>query len=179
MVAELAMPGAGDPEDVHDVGTLYAKHGRGMVKFAYHHVGDAAEDAVHEAFVIAMKKRGSYDPARAQVRSWLMGILVKVLLKKRSEAKRYLLLLEAQERELHVQAPVPDEADRHATRLTMIAAMRLLSPDDRVALFLIDWDGMTYEEAAETLRVPAGTIKSRVNRARKKASGSLHDQEEA
>ncbi len=45
-------------------------------------------------------------------------------------------------------------------------ALRQISPDLRVVLVLREIEGLSYEEIAEKLKIPLGTVKSRVNRGR-------------
>lgn len=67
---------------------------------------------------------------------------------------------------------VPDEPTRHdqaedyATRDEVSRALATLTPDHKTALILIDREGLSYEEASVVLDTPAGTIASRLNRAR-------------
>lgn len=62
------------------------------------------------------------------------------------------------------------DAEREiATLKSRIAA---LAPRDRETLLLYAWQGMSYEEVSEALGVPIGTVRSRLNRVRKKLDSS-------
>jgi RNA polymerase sigma-70 factor (ECF subfamily) len=52
-------------------------------------------------------------------------------------------------------------------------ALAELSAGDRDVLLLIAWEGLTYEEVAEALAIPVGTVPSRLNRSRKQVRAAL------
>jgi RNA polymerase sigma factor (sigma-70 family) len=54
-----------------------------------------------------------------------------------------------------------------AARGTLVAALAALSPGDRDVLILIAWEELTYAEVARALDIPVGTVRSRLNRARR------------
>lgn len=56
------------------------------------------------------------------------------------------------------------------------AALAALSPKHRAVVALVDLDGLTYQEAADMLEVPVGTVMSRLHRARRKVRASLDTQ---
>jgi RNA polymerase sigma-70 factor (ECF subfamily) len=60
----------------------------------------------------------------------------------------------------------PDAADRLSGRTDLAEALAKVAPDDRAAVLLVDAQGFDYAGAGEVLGVPAGTIASRLNRAR-------------
>jgi RNA polymerase sigma-70 factor (ECF subfamily) len=59
-----------------------------------------------------------------------------------------------------------DFADRAAVRMDVDAALATLAPEFRAAVVLRDLCGLSYEEIAETLDIPPGTVRSRIARAR-------------
>jgi RNA polymerase sigma-70 factor (ECF subfamily) len=59
------------------------------------------------------------------------------------------------------------------TRAELTAALRGLSPGDRDVLLLVAWEDLTYEETASALGIPVGTVRSRLNRARRKVREAL------
>jgi RNA polymerase sigma factor (sigma-70 family) len=61
----------------------------------------------------------------------------------------------------------------------LASALAALSQGDRDVLLLIAWEGLNYEEVAAALRIPIGTVRSRLNRARKKVRVKLGHSEHA
>jgi RNA polymerase sigma factor (sigma-70 family) len=139
---------------------------------------DAADDIVAETFLAAFRRRHSYDTERALARPWLYGIATNLVARHRRSEQRYL-------RALHRTGvdPLPEPmADAVADRVTaqmherrMAKALGRLSPGDRDALLLAAWGGLSYEEMAQALDVPIGTVRSRLHRARKKMQAALGD----
>lgn len=133
----------------------------------------AAADAASETFLVAFRRRGSYDPARADALPWLFGIAVRVARSQR-RAERRLLRAPA----LHDAPPDDAHAATHA-RLGAAEhdALRLalagLRPQERDALTLFALADLTYEEIALALGTTPGTVASRISRARGRLSGEL------
>lgn len=67
-------------------------------------------------------------------------------------------------------------AEAHQQRLAIQKALGLLSDDHRLVIALVLVDGMAYQEAAEVLEIPMGTLTSRLARARAALQGLLSDQ---
>jgi RNA polymerase sigma factor (sigma-70 family) len=124
-----------------------------------------AEELAAEVFVTAFASRARYDVRRVDALPWLYGISANLL---RAHARR-------EERELELLARTA--ADPVVTRrewtdgavgLEPVLAEGLLqlSLDEREVLLLFAWAELGYEQIAEALAVPVGTVKSRLNRAR-------------
>ncbi|TQL88049.1 RNA polymerase sigma-70 factor (ECF subfamily) [Actinoallomurus bryophytorum] len=137
---------------------------------------DAADDIVAETFLAAFRRRHSYDTERAMARPWLYGIATNLVARHRRSEQRYLRVLHRTGMD-----PLPEPmADAVAARVTaqmderrMAKALGRLSPDDRDVLLMAAWGGLSYEEMAQALEVPIGTIRSRLHRARKKMQAAL------
>jgi RNA polymerase sigma-70 factor (ECF subfamily) len=125
----------------------------------------AAEDLVHDALVRAYENRGSFRP-EAELRPWLLAVLHNTFLGAWRRRKAELIRLErAAALAEHDSSRGP--AAEAAVRLGQIrAAFDALPDDQRAALYLIAIEGLSYQEAAETLGVPLGTLMSRLGRAR-------------
>jgi RNA polymerase sigma-70 factor (ECF subfamily) len=59
-------------------------------------------------------------------------------------------------------------------RRAIAAALARLSQPDRDTVLLVDWAELSYDQAASALRVPVGTVRSRLNRARRKVREALN-----
>jgi RNA polymerase sigma-70 factor (ECF subfamily) len=186
---EVPVEGAGD--DDTDDGTVIAasaavpecfaaifdRHAAHIHRYLSRRLGgDAVDDLVAETFLIAFRGRGRYDTGWRSARPWLYGIATNVVSRhRRDEARRYRLR--------QAVVPEPDEtchADRvaagvsaEATRGALSAALARLSRGDRDVLLLIAWEDLSYEQVATALGIPVGTVRSRLNRARRKVRAVL------
>jgi len=123
----------------------------------------AADDLAQDALTRAWAARASFQPG-SQMRAWLFVIIRNVFYSDRRKAWRSVALDdEAAERTLKQDGGQPDIMDLDDVR----RALDLLAPDQREALILVTAGGISYEEAADVCGCAVGTIKSRVNRARK------------
>lgn len=146
-------------------------------RYVAHRLGpDNAEDIVAETFLIAYRKRAQYDPARAAARTWLYGIATKLVGRhRRQEARtlralgRYATDLDTPGHEERVIVQVAAESLRH----DLAAALAALDQRDRDVVQLLALAGLSHEEVAVALGIPNGTVRSRLNRARKKLRSSL------
>lgn len=125
--------------------------------------GEEADDLVQATFVRAQERRKTYREG-ANVRVWLMTILhhlfIDTLRSARASQARDNAWAETQPAFV---APSGEMAARLSQLRTAFLALRA---DQREALHLMAVEGMTVAEAAEILNIPAGTVMSRVSRAR-------------
>ena len=128
-------------------------------------------DLVAETFRIAFDTRARFDPERVRARPWLYGLATNVL--------RHHLRSARREQAAHLRLPGPDpdptDEDTVAAALdaatewpAVAAALDGLAPIDRDALLLHAWDGLSYADIAAATGVPVGTVRSRINRARRR-----------
>jgi RNA polymerase sigma-70 factor, ECF subfamily len=137
-------------------------------RLAYRLLGDPdrMDDALQEAYARAFRAlprfRGSSGLA-----TWLYRIVYNACIDelRRSGARKEVSLEEWRER--------GGRRENVEERLDLEAALASLSPDLRAVVLLVDADELTYEEAAEILGVPPGTVASRLSRARDALKGAL------
>jgi RNA polymerase sigma-70 factor (ECF subfamily) len=155
-------------------GTIFDRHATVLHRYLVRRIGrDEADSLVGEVFRIAFEKRAGYDLDRPLARPWLYGIATNLLAKeRRSEARRLRALSRLAARDAAV--PAYDLADEVSTaadaalRWQMVAtAVAALPAAERDALTLHVWEGLPYEQVADALDVPVGTVRSRLNRARR------------
>lgn len=141
--------------------SAYDAHGAELHRFARRSLGDAAlaEDAVQEAFVRAWRASRSYDPARSSQRTWLFAILRNVVIDM-ARARRCRPPMAGSR--LGSDATAADEIDHVLTTWQVEAALAALTDDHRHALIEVHWRGRSYADVARDLRIPEGTVKSRV-----------------
>jgi RNA polymerase sigma factor (sigma-70 family) len=130
---------------------------------------------VAETFLTAFRQRDRYDPHRADARPWLYGIAANLIRRHHRDESRWLRALERTGID-----PVDSAADLAEARLTADAAARAvaaavaaLSSQQREVVLLITWAGLTYDQVAEALGIPEGTVRSRMNRARSRLRVAL------
>ncbi|MEV7801614.1 RNA polymerase sigma factor [Microbispora sp. NPDC088329] len=159
---------------------LYDRHFGDIYRYVAARVGpQTADDLASETFLVAFRKRHDFDPGRGVVRHWLYGIATNLLAgHRRSETRR----LEALAR-VPPQDPAEGEhADRVAAQVTAAGARRRLAaelsrlPDgERDVLFLVAYGDLSYEEIAQALDIPLGTVASRLHRVRRRLRAALDD----
>ena len=149
---------------------LVDRHGRYLHGIAYSLSGNVAdaEDLVQETFVGALT---SQFRGEAAVRTWLVQILVRrAAMLRRSRKRRILPWTAAGDADLDAPA-VPEPMSPAKTggadaRLDLARMLEALSPEHRQVIVLRELHGLSYEEIAEALDVPRGTVESRLHRAR-------------
>jgi RNA polymerase sigma-70 factor (ECF subfamily) len=152
-------------------GVICDLHAAGLHRYLGRRLGpDDADSMVGEVFRIAFEKRSSYDPSRASARPWLYGIATNLLAKhRRREARRIQATarLAARDRAAGDFTERADDSIDAAERWARVAAAVTALPEgERDALLLWVWEGLAYDEIADALAIPVGTVRSRLNRAR-------------
>ena len=158
---------------------LYQRHAPTIQRYVVRRLGpDAADDIVAETFLLAFRHRAGYDTARGNVLPWLYGIATNLLGRhRRDEIRLYTAL--ARTGIDPVTAPFTDQVDERVTATAasrrLAQALAGLKAAYRDALLLTAWGGLTYEETAAALGIPAGTVRSRISRARADLRRTLGD----
>jgi len=156
---------------------LYDRHATVLHRYAGRRVGDqVADDLVAATFLAAFRARQRYDLATADARPWLFGILTKEIARRhRTETARLRALERAwSDRPADgVADQVAADVTAQAARGSLASALARLSPAERGVLLLIAWGDLSYDEAAKALNIPVGTVRSRLNRARRKLRQAL------
>jgi RNA polymerase sigma-70 factor (ECF subfamily) len=157
---------------------LYDRYFGEIHRYAAGRLGtEIADDLAAETFLVAFRKRQSFDPVRGAVRPWLYGIATNLVAQhRRSEARR----LEAFQRTPPDDVTDDGHDDRVAARVAaagaqgrLAAELGRLSDGDRDVLLLVALADLSYEEVARTLAIPFGTVGSRLNRVRRKLRAAL------
>jgi len=123
--------------------------------------GDA-EDVVQRVFVSAWTGRGSFDPQRAALGAWLVGISRKRIAdahENRSRERRLTAALVAVAPMDEGEAPVDLEE-----RVLVADELARLDPVPRRVMSLAFYDDLTHTEIAERTGLPLGTVKSHIRR---------------
>lgn len=164
-----------DPERF---GELYDRYADDVHRYLSRRIGAAlADDLTAETFLAAFRSRHRYDPAAERALPWLYGIATNLL---RRHARTERTQYRAWERtgadptvaENHADAVVAGVA-AEATVRQLAGALARLTARERDVVLLVVWESLTYEETAAALGVPVGTVRSRLNRARRRLRDAL------
>ena len=155
-------------------GAVFDRHAAAIHGYIARRLGrDAADDLVAEAFLVAVRQRGGLDLDQPSARPWLYGIATRLISRHRRQEVRFFRAIARSGFDPAadpVVEPVADEGVRRADARTLhrrlAGALAALSTGDRDALLLVA-DGLSYQEAAQALDVPPGTVSSRLARARR------------
>lgn len=124
-----------------------------------------AEDLVQETYVKALRGFSGFQ-AGTNFRAWIFRILRNAFLNSRSGLK--IVPLDPDEEEPASDAPSPEAVlVAQANRETVRQALTELAVPQREILLLCEVEEMSYEEIAQVLAIPVGTVMSRLHRARK------------
>jgi RNA polymerase sigma factor (sigma-70 family) len=149
---------------------LLARHRDRLYRFVLRHIGHAteAEDLAQQAFAEAAR---TYEKFRgeSQLSTWLYGIAMNLVRNYLSRSPQRLYSFEDDSALDDIAgAGVDPEQQLAMSQLVVLLDRELdgLMPEMREVLMLVAMDDMSYEDAAEALSVPIGTVRSRVSRAR-------------
>ena len=154
-------------------GAIFDRHATVLHRYLVRRLGpDEADGMVGEIFRIAFEKRATYDLERPAARPWLYGIATNLVSKhRRGDARR----IHAMARLAAQRLPPVDLAEQVSTEVDasgrwqrVAEAVTSLPEPERDALLLHVWEALSYEEVADALGVPVGTVRSRLNRARRR-----------
>jgi RNA polymerase sigma-70 factor (ECF subfamily) len=148
-------------------------HGKRIFNLCYRFTGrkDEAEDLTQEIFIRVYQNLKSFRSDSGCLQSWLLRLSRNLIIDHYRHTKRAHRSLAAEELDTmnieDLNTPDPYRATEHdeSNRIVMNGLTALL-PEVKEAILLRDIEGLSYQEIAELLGVPAGTIKSRVSRGR-------------
>ncbi len=121
-----------------------------------------AEEATAQVFVTAWRGRAGFDGARGSLAAWLLGIARNEVADRQRAAARERELREALAGLRPVEAA--PTADDLVDRLLVADELSRLQPEQRRAVSLAFYDGLTHEQVASTMGIPLGTTKSHIRR---------------
>ena len=147
---------------------LVCIHADGVRNVIYRLYGDTrlAEDAAQETFIRAWLHFASYRP-QTSLRNWLYRIAVNAATDMLRKEKR-ILLHAFENLSLKDPQPGPEALFSQEERATLIHKAVLSLPDAcQAVLVLREYEALSYQEIADALEIPVGTVMSRLNYARK------------
>jgi RNA polymerase sigma-70 factor (ECF subfamily) len=156
-------------------------YNRRVYNICYRFCGSAsdAQDLTQDVFLKLYRSLESYDDSRGSFMTWLAAMTRNLLVDhfRRTRQQRLTDSLDSSAsdeedaprpaEQLADARPSPDAVvQSRQTQLMVQRALEKLSPDLREAVILRDLQDMDYREIAQALRLPEGTVKSRINRGR-------------
>jgi RNA polymerase sigma-70 factor, ECF subfamily len=158
--------------DADALGVLFERHANAIYNYCFRRVGNwsTAEDLVSIVFLEAWRHRAQRLSVE-KVLPWLYGIATNVVRNRRRAERRYADAL----RRVREPESIPSFADDADSRvdderwmLPALALVARLPPREQDVFVLCAWCDLSYEDAASALRIPVGTVRSRLWRARRR-----------
>ncbi len=157
-----------EARDADALAELYDRHAARLLGLARRVLGDGgeAEEVLQEVFLFVWRSAGAFDPGRGQVLTWLL-IVTRSRAIDRLRARRGASRPEIRSLEEIADPPASGEDVEAASagrqwQTLCRSAVRELPDDQRRALELAYFEGLTHQEIAERTSTPLGTVKTRV-----------------
>ncbi|MGH9197441.1 MAG: RNA polymerase sigma factor, partial [Acidimicrobiia bacterium] len=150
-----------DSGDRDALQVLIRRHENRVYGLAFRILGDPndALDATQDVFILTFRKAKTFR-REAAFTTWLYRLTTNACRDLGRKKARTPVPVE------EVQAESVDRADSAEDRIVVEQALRRLPADQREAIVLREIGGLSYEQIGETLKVPVGTVKSRIARGR-------------
>jgi RNA polymerase sigma factor (sigma-70 family) len=149
---------------------IFERHFDAIYRYLAFRLGPTiADDVAGETFALAFDKRASYRLGYDDARPWLFGIATNLVHRRRRAERRQL---QAYPRSIQPdqdfdEAAIIKRVDADASKARIAGALAALEQRDRDVLLLFAVADQSYEAIADTLGIPLGTVRSRLNRARR------------
>lgn len=165
--------------DQHAWNLVVSRYWRKVFNVAYKFVGrhDMAEDLTQEIFLKIFKALGTFD-RRANFQTWLISVSRNLCIDHYRSVRKEREMVDRSVDAADV-SPVSGEPDALVTlersdrRAMLHRALARLPDTLRAAVLLRDIQELSYQEIADRLAVPEGTVKSRINRGRKELTRQI------
>jgi len=149
--------------DLRALEELYDRHSPLLFSLVARIVGSGhdAEEVLQDTWLQVWKRADAYDPARAPVGAWLLTVArSRAIDRYRSRASRQRAEQSAGADAPEASGETPDPAVRSQLRARVVEALATLGPQQREALELAYFGGLSQSEIAGRLGAPLGTVKS-------------------
>ncbi|MDW5596172.1 RNA polymerase sigma factor [Conexibacter stalactiti] len=132
---------------------------------------DLADELAAETFTRAFAHRRRFVASHDSALPWLLGIASNLIAEqRRAEQRRLAALARAAGAQSAAAQASPGDGQLDGR---LAEALATLPARDRDALLLLAWGELSYEEVAVALAIPLGTVRSRINRARRRLTAAL------
>ena len=159
--------------DADAFGALFERHARTVYNFCFRRTADwaAAEDLTSAVFLESWRRRHTVEIREGNALPWLLGVATNLLRNRRRSLRRHadaLRRFPVPRDESDLAADVAGRIDDARSMRGVLALVGRLPSREQEVLALCAWTGLSYEEAAVALRLPVGTVRSRLSRARRR-----------
>ncbi len=153
--------------------TVVSSYGKRIYNLSYRYTGrtDEAEDLTQEILIRVYQNLKTYRSEAGSFQNWILRVARNLIIDHYRQVRRYPQAGGSEELEtMNItddKIPNPQRAAEQleATRFLQ-QGLQSLSPELKEAIILRELEGMAYQEIADLLNVPEGTVKSRINRGR-------------
>jgi RNA polymerase sigma-70 factor, ECF subfamily len=162
-------------------GQLVSRHERRVYGICLRMLGNRedAQDAAQDAFLAALRRAATFRQAAA-FSTWLYRIAVNAATDQaRRRGRAHTTPLDPEDAGFPLEAATGDPGEQVAAAVAVQSALSRVPEDFRAAVVLCDLLRLPYAEAAETLEVPVGTLKSRLFRGRLALAEQLGELDQA
>ena len=162
---------AGDGAAWEEIVSLYSRR---VYNLAYRFTTsrEAAEDLTQEVFVRIYRTLDQFDPRQGDLQNWLMRLARNLVIDDYRKRQRNPQDSHAEDVEEHVfhlpsaNLSAQKDLERRELSAQVQEGIDKLPGDLRTCVILRDIEELSYQEIVELLRIPEGTVKSRINRGR-------------
>jgi RNA polymerase sigma-70 factor (ECF subfamily) len=133
---------------------------------------EAAEDLTQEVFIRIYRTLDQYDSKHGDLSNWLMRLARNLIIddyRHRQRNPQNTMAEDVEDHTFHLKAvggSMQKEMERREMARQVQEGIDKLPPDLRTCVILRDIEELSYQEIVELLKIPEGTVKSRINRGR-------------
>ena len=154
--------------------TIVVTYSRRVFNLAYRFTSnrEAAEDLTQDVFVRIYRTLDQFDARQGDLQNWLMRLARNLVIddyrrKQRNPQNSHAEDVDEHTFHLRAEQPTPQgEMERRELSAQVQSAIDKLPSDLRTCVILRDIEELSYQEIVELLKIPEGTVKSRINRGR-------------
>jgi RNA polymerase sigma factor (sigma-70 family) len=153
--------------------TIVSSYGKRIYNLSYHYTGrnDEAEDLTQDIFIRIYQNLKSFRSDAGSLQNWILKVGRNLIIDHYRQARRFQQAGGSEEMETmnlkDEKTPNPQRVAEQAEAARFLASgLHALPPELKEAIILRDLEGMPYQEIADVMGVPEGTVKSRINRGR-------------
>lgn len=178
--AEIIAASCAEP---HHFGLIFERHFRAVYGFLYHRLdSSAAEDAASEVFEIALSSRAKFTAQHDSALPWLYGIAANVAAKRHRSTlrQRRAFAKAASQTETSTTGPSTgsiSRIDAQSAAAKLKPFLAALTERDQSILHLFIYSELNMNQIAQALKIPPGTVRSRLHRLRKQLQHQLNTSE--